>query len=44
MEEEKVESFLAYIEERPVYHKVLQELKKSMRVWEKEGGVLYLVI
>lgn len=29
MKTNKVESFLTYIEERPVYHKVLQELRKK---------------
>lgn len=41
MEEEKVESFLAYIEERPVYHKVLQELKKKYEsLGEGRGSVV----
>lgn len=41
METEKVESFLSYIEERPVYHKVLQELKKKYEsLGEGRGSVV----
>lgn len=41
METEKLESFLTYIEERPVYHKLLQELRKKYEsLGEGRGSVV----